>query len=126
KPREENEIEIEQMQAEWRRGGDSNPRPATTAMNKNTSTPLIIFVFLSRFAQRRHPEISLPYPSKTCINRNGFASQTGGAKWSKGRYASIAAISAVTYACRTDGPILRMAVVSAGAGSYLGSRRPAQ
>ena len=63
--------------------GDSNPRPATTAMNKNTSTPLIIFVFLSRFAQRRHPDISLPYPSKTCISRNGFASKTGGANGAK-------------------------------------------
>src|SRR5215468_10342445 len=99
--------------------GDSNPRATKTAMNRNTSTPLIIFVFLSRFPERRHPEISRPYPTKTCINRNGFASQTGGAKWRKRRYASIAAMSAVRHACQTDGQTLLTVAASVGGGCCL-------
>src|SRR5262245_13985587 len=66
------------------------------------------------------------YPGKTLLStqkkRNGFASQTGGAKWSKRRYASIAATSAVTHACQTDGQTLLTVAVYAGSAYCLDCR----
>lgn len=50
---DEGEMEIEQMHVVgMAERGDSNPRVTITVMNKKTATPLIIFVFWLRFAQR--------------------------------------------------------------------------
>jgi hypothetical protein len=42
-----------------------------------------------------------------------------GAKWSKRRYASIAAMSAVTHVCQTDGQTLLTGAASVGGGRWL-------